>query len=106
MSAENAVRFKARLDMSHHGQPHPFRNAGVVADSLTGIHNAVVKCLFFFNKGFLGAPTGRIQKIQIWRGAWRPCSGSFCTSPSVMTAVTENISHSTEHHHAYATFVL
>jgi hypothetical protein len=45
------------LDTSHHGLPHPFKDARVVADSLTGIHNAMVKCLFDVNgscihKGF------------------------------------------------------
>jgi hypothetical protein len=49
-----SMRFHALLDTSHHGPPHPFR---VAADSLTGIHNAMVKCLFVVNwsciqKGF------------------------------------------------------
>jgi hypothetical protein len=26
--------FNARLDASHHGPPHPFQDAGIVADSL------------------------------------------------------------------------
>jgi hypothetical protein len=37
------MRFNARLDTSHHGPSHPFKDAGVVADSLTGIHSAIVK---------------------------------------------------------------
>jgi hypothetical protein len=36
----SSMRFNARLDTSHHGPPHPCKDAGVVADSLTGIHNA------------------------------------------------------------------
>jgi hypothetical protein len=45
-----SIRFSTRLDLSHHGPPHPFRDAGVVADVLAGIHNATVKCLFVVNK--------------------------------------------------------
>jgi hypothetical protein len=44
------MMFNARLDSSHHGPPHPFKDAGVVADSLTGIHNAILKCLFVVNR--------------------------------------------------------
>jgi hypothetical protein len=44
-----SIRFSAHLDTSHHGPPHPFKDAAVVADSLTGIHNAMVKCLFVVN---------------------------------------------------------
>jgi hypothetical protein len=29
----SSMRFNARLDTSHHGPPHPFKDAGVVADS-------------------------------------------------------------------------
>jgi hypothetical protein len=42
----SSMRFNARLD----GPPHPFKGARVVADSLTGIHSAVVKCLFVVNR--------------------------------------------------------
>jgi hypothetical protein len=42
--------FIARLDRSHQGPPHPFRDAGEVADRLTGIRNAKVKCLFGVNR--------------------------------------------------------
>jgi hypothetical protein len=31
------MRFTARLDMSHHGPPHPFKEAEVDADSLTEV---------------------------------------------------------------------
>jgi hypothetical protein len=53
----SSMRFNAPLDTSHHGPPHPFKDAGVVEDSLTGIHNAMVKCLFVdyrscIHKGF------------------------------------------------------
>jgi hypothetical protein len=56
-----STRFNARLDTSHHGPPHPFKDAGVAADGLTGIHNAMVKCLFVVNrscihKGFYVSP--------------------------------------------------
>jgi hypothetical protein len=44
----SSMRSNARLDMSHHGQPY-FRDVGVVVDSLTGIHIAMVKCLFVIN---------------------------------------------------------
>jgi hypothetical protein len=30
---------------------HPSKDAGVVADSLTSIHNAMVKCLFIVYRG-------------------------------------------------------
>jgi hypothetical protein len=42
----SSMRFNARLDTSHHGPTHPFTDAGAVADNLTDIHNAMVKCLF------------------------------------------------------------
>jgi hypothetical protein len=37
-----SMRFNARLDTSHHGPSHPFKDAGVVADSLTDIHNVMI----------------------------------------------------------------
>jgi hypothetical protein len=56
-----SMRFNARLDTSLHGPPHPFKDAGVVADSLTGTYNAVLKWLFVVNrscvhKGFQMSP--------------------------------------------------
>jgi hypothetical protein len=51
MSAQkSSVRFNARIDTSHQGPSHPCKDAGVVADSLTGVHNATVKCLFVVNR--------------------------------------------------------
>jgi hypothetical protein len=93
----SSMRLNARLDTSHHGQPHPFEDAGVVADSLTGNHNSMSKCLFVINRSFSGMgiqvpPPVNIQRIQIWR-AWKSCSGSSSTYPSVMIGVVENISH-------------
>jgi hypothetical protein len=53
------MRFNARLDTSHHGRPHPLKDSGAVADSLTGIHSAM--CLFVVNRNCihkdLGVPT-------------------------------------------------
>jgi hypothetical protein len=56
-----SMRSSLLLDTSHHGPLHPFEDAGVVADSLTGIHH--VKCLFFVNRSciqrVLCVPTGK-----------------------------------------------
>jgi hypothetical protein len=46
----SSMRFNARLDTSRHGPSHPFKDAGVFADSLTAIHNAMVKCLLAVNR--------------------------------------------------------
>jgi hypothetical protein len=40
------MRINAPLDTSQPGTPHSFKGASVVADSLRGNHNAMVKCLF------------------------------------------------------------
>jgi hypothetical protein len=45
-----SMKFNVRLDRSHHGPPHPFTDARIVADSLTGIHSAMVMCLFAVNR--------------------------------------------------------
>jgi hypothetical protein len=45
-----SMRCNALLDASHHEPPHPFKDAGVVVDSLTGIHNAMVECPFIVNR--------------------------------------------------------
>jgi hypothetical protein len=57
----SSMRFNQCLSMSYHGPLHPFRDAGVIVGSLTGIHNAMVKCLFIINricihKGFFRCP--------------------------------------------------
>jgi hypothetical protein len=46
----SSMTFKARLDTSHLGSLHPFKDAGIGADSLTGIHNVLVKWLFVVNR--------------------------------------------------------
>jgi hypothetical protein len=46
----SSVRFRERLDRSHHGPPLSLKDAGVVADSLTDIHNAMVKYLSVVNR--------------------------------------------------------
>jgi hypothetical protein len=98
-----SMRFHARLDTSHHGPPHPFKDARIFADSLRGIHTAFsLSTVTAYIKVFRCRYRQKSNRIQIWRGAWKPYSGSFCTYPSVMSGVTVNISHSAEHHHACA----
>jgi hypothetical protein len=46
----SSMRFNARLDTSHDRPPHPFKDAGVVVDSLTAIRSAMVKRLFVVNR--------------------------------------------------------
>jgi hypothetical protein len=46
----SAMRINARLDTSHHGEPYTFKDARVLVESLTGIHKAMVKCLFIVNR--------------------------------------------------------
>lgn len=46
----SSMRFNARLDTSHNGLPQPFKDAGAVMDSLTGIQNEIVKSLFVVNR--------------------------------------------------------
>jgi hypothetical protein len=79
--------------------PHPFRDAGVVVDCLTRICSATVKCLFILNiscihTGFYGVPTSKNPEDSNFP-ARRPCSGVLLYL-SVMTGITDNISHSTE----------
>jgi hypothetical protein len=47
------VIINARLKSSHYGQLHPFKDAGLVADSLTGVRNAIVSCLFVVNRNYI-----------------------------------------------------
>jgi hypothetical protein len=96
----SSATFKARLNTLHFGPPHPFKDAGIGADSLTGIHNLMVKCLFVVKrssvyKGFYVTPQVKIQRIKIWQER-RSCSAPSSTYPSVMIGVIENISH-TQH---------
>jgi hypothetical protein len=61
------MRLNARLDTSH-GSPHPFKDARIVADGLTGIYNAMVNCLFVVKRlcirnNLLVSPQARIQGI-------------------------------------------
>jgi hypothetical protein len=84
-----STKFNELFDTSRHGPPDRFKDAGVVSDSLKGVHNAMAKCLFIVNRSCIHRrvkvfPHVKIQRIQVWRGAWRPCSGSSSTYPSVM----------------------
>jgi hypothetical protein len=46
----SSMIFNAQLDTSHHRLPHYLKETGIVADSLTGLHNATVKCSFIVNR--------------------------------------------------------
>jgi hypothetical protein len=46
----SSMRFDAHLGTSQQGPPYAFKDAWVVVDSLTGIHNGRVKCLFVANR--------------------------------------------------------
>jgi hypothetical protein len=61
LSARNVPHeIQTHLDLSHHGPPYPFKDAGSVADSLTGFHSAM--SLFAINRSWihkgLCVPTG------------------------------------------------
>jgi hypothetical protein len=45
----SSMRLSACLD-TYHGLLHQFKDEGAVAYSLTGIHNAMVKCLFIVKR--------------------------------------------------------
>jgi hypothetical protein len=54
------VAFSARLGTSHLGPPHPFKDARVLADSLTGIHSAPLRCQRELRtQKLFGVPTGK-----------------------------------------------
>jgi hypothetical protein len=57
------MRFNAHPDTSHYRPQHPFKDAGIVADTLTGIQNAPVKCLLLStgaaHTSVSGVPTGK-----------------------------------------------
>jgi hypothetical protein len=60
----SSTRFNAQLNTSHDRMPHPLKDGGVVAYSLTGIPNGMVKCLFVVNrscihKEILHVPIGK-----------------------------------------------
>jgi hypothetical protein len=61
------MRCNARHDRSHHELPHPLKDEGVAADSLTCIHITTVNCLFVVNrssihKGFYVSP--QVKNIE------------------------------------------
>jgi hypothetical protein len=56
----SSMAFSAHSDTSCHGPLHLFKGARMVVNILTGIHNAMVECLWF-----LGLPTQvKIQRIK------------------------------------------
>jgi hypothetical protein len=87
----SSMKFCSRLVTSHHGPPHPFKGAGLYANSLKRPFVVNRSCI---HKGFQVSPQLKMQRIQNWR-AWRSRNGPSSTCPSVMIGVTENISHST-----------
>jgi hypothetical protein len=52
--------------MSHHGLSHLFKRSGIVADNLTGIHSAIVKCLLVnrscIHKGAKASPQVKLPE--------------------------------------------
>lgn len=67
----SSMRINAYLDTPHHGLKHPFKETGAVVDSLTGVNNVMVKCLFVFkssciHKGFKVFPWLKIHNIRIY----------------------------------------
>jgi hypothetical protein len=56
-----SMRFSAHLDMSHHGLPFLFKGTAVVSDSLTGIHNAMLKCLFVVNRSCIRTKKSKVK---------------------------------------------
>jgi hypothetical protein len=94
-----SVRINAVLDTFHNGSPNPVNDAndaGLIADSLTGIPNP--KAPFVFNKSCIRKgfcfPTAKIKRIKIWR-ACRSFSVFPSVYPIVMIGVVENIFHHT-----------
>jgi hypothetical protein len=86
------MRFIARLNTSHHRPPYPSKDAGAVADPLTGIRSAWWSPSSFSTGAAFRRLHMKIQRIRI-RLAWSPYSGSSSTYPSAMTGVIGNISH-------------
>jgi hypothetical protein len=59
-----SMRFIARLYMSHHGPSYPFKDVGVVADSLTGNPQRNIEVPLscqqkLHTQGFLDVPTAK-----------------------------------------------
>jgi hypothetical protein len=92
-----SITFYALLDTFHNELPQPFKDAGAVADSLTGIHSSMVKCFFVVSRMCIckGSQFSENLKIEI-RRAWRPCSEFSSTYPHVIMDAIENIYYSTE----------
>jgi hypothetical protein len=61
------MRFKALLDMFHHGPPHAFKDAGVVEESFFVVYRSCT------HKGSLRVPTGNDAENSntVYR-TWRP----------------------------------
>jgi hypothetical protein len=81
----SSMIFIARLDMSHHGTRHSFKDVGVIAESMRGIHNGM-KCFFNVNRSW------------IHRGFTSGERGGHAVSPPLPVYEYmghENISHST-----------
>jgi hypothetical protein len=53
----SSMIFKLHLDTSYYGPPHPF--AGVAADSLIVMSNAMMKCLFIVTMSCIHRGLGR-----------------------------------------------
>jgi hypothetical protein len=89
-----SMRFNARLDMSHHEAPHPFKHAEIGVERVVWQESGG---RWWSTCSLLAGAAYRMD-ICVFIGknpAWRPCSGTSCTHPSVMIGVTENISHNT-----------
>jgi hypothetical protein len=86
-----------------------FRYSRVAVDSLTGIHNAMVKCLFIVSSmcihKCLKMSNVKIKRVEV-RRTWRPCSGSASTYRCCREHLAQHGWYVPEHHHAYTTFLL
>jgi hypothetical protein len=62
----SSMRFYVCFDMSHHGPPHPYKDAGVVADSLDRHPQCDGEVSLRYQpelhtQGVLGVPTGKTE---------------------------------------------
>jgi hypothetical protein len=55
----SSMRLNVSHDMSHYRPLHLFKDAEIVVGSLTGIPNAVVKCLFVDNRNCIHESTSK-----------------------------------------------